>query len=58
MSKLTEKGTEDYHGIGQHEDMNRGPASGAPNSGQRTIVRSPASITPGRYEETVNKESK
>ena len=44
MSLLTEKGAQDHHAIGEHVAPNRGPAGG--NTGQRSIVRNPESVTP------------
>ena len=49
MSSTSEKGTENRHGVGQHADANRGPTG--LNSGQRTIVRDAASVTPLDVEE-------
>jgi hypothetical protein len=43
MSSTSEKETENRHGIGQHADPNHGPIG--LNTGQRTIVRNPASKT-------------
>jgi hypothetical protein len=44
LSSLTEKNYGREKGIGQHIAPNRGPAGG--NTGQRTVVRVPGSITP------------
>jgi hypothetical protein len=44
MSSTSEKGTENRHGIGQHRQANHGPAGG--NTGQRSVVRDAASVTP------------
>jgi hypothetical protein len=49
MSLLTEKNYGSKAGIGQHIDANHGPTG--LNSGQRTIVRVPESITPLDVEE-------
>jgi hypothetical protein len=56
MSKLTERGTEDHHAIGEHVAPNHGPAGG--NTGQRTVVRVPGSITPLSYKEAVTNGTK